>query len=193
MRFALALMILTLLVPAALAKDEMMDPTARGPAVGDLIPSDLATIDQDGKSRNFENLTAENGLVLVFFRSAKWCPFCKRQLIDIAKHADEITSRGFALATLSYDKLENIQRFVEEYDPGFTMLSDQGSVVIDAFGIRNEKYGMGHYAHGVPHPMIFIIGPDKTVLAKLAEKGYKKRPPVSAIVEQIDSLSPSKE
>jgi peroxiredoxin len=194
MRFALLTTLLLLIAPVALAKTAMpMDPTSRGPAIGTAIPSDLASTDQSGMARNFDNLKDDKGLVLVFYRSAKWCPYCKRQLLEIAKNADQITSRGYALAALSYDKLDTLKRYTYEHDPGFVMLSDPKSVVIDAFGIRNEKYGKMHFAYGVPHPMIFVIGPDGKIEAKLAEEGYKKRPPVSAVVEAIDALSTSVE
>ncbi len=171
------------------AEDTAIAPTMRGPAVGAVIPSDLTSIDQKGDPRSFENLSGPNGLVLVFIRSAKWCSFCKKQLAEVDAGAKEITTRGYALAVLSYDSLGDIQRYAHDHKPNFTMLSDRKSEVIDAFGIRNEKFGKMHYANGVPHPMIFVIGADKTVQAKLAEEGYKNRPSVTAITEAIDVLS----
>jgi peroxiredoxin len=192
MRLALITLFLAFFTQAAMAADEMA-PTDRGPAVGSVIPSNLASVDQNGKARNFETLTGENGLVLVFFRSAKWCPYCKRQLIDIATKSDAIISRGYGLAALSYDSVDILKRFDDSHKLGYTLLSDKGSKIIDTFGLRNEDYKNMAFAYGVPHPMIFVISPDKMVLAKLAEAGYKKRPPVSAVVEAIDALSASKE
>ncbi len=189
MRLVLILAFLTFVALPAFAEDGVMvDPMDRGPVVGTPIPSNLVSVDQDGTARSFENLTGPKGLVLVFFRSAKWCPFCKQQLMDIAVGAEEITSRGYNLAVLSYDSLNVIKRYVSEHEPGFIMLSDRKSEVIDAFGIRNEKYGALHFANGVPHPMIFVIGHDKVIQAKLAEDGYKTRPPVNAVTEAIDAL-----
>ena len=42
-----------------------------GPDRGAAVPSFKAT-DQDGNSQNFDSLTGENGLLLLFFRSADW-------------------------------------------------------------------------------------------------------------------------
>ena len=42
-----------------------------GPAVGAEAPSFQAT-DHLGKSRSFDDLSGENGLLLLFFRSADW-------------------------------------------------------------------------------------------------------------------------
>lgn len=192
MRIALTVVFLAFFAQLAFANEDMA-PTDRGPAVGSIIPSDLASIDQYGMARNFETLTGDNGLVLVFFRSAKWCPFCKRQLIDIAAKSDAIVSRGYGLAALSYDSVDILKRFNDGHKLGYTLLSDHGSKIIDRFELRNEDYKNMAFAYGVPYPMIFIISPDKVVLAKLAEEGYKDRPPVSAIVEAIDALPATKE
>lgn len=42
-----------------------------GPAVGAKAPSFQAT-DHLGKARSFDDLSGENGLLLLFFRSADW-------------------------------------------------------------------------------------------------------------------------
>ena len=47
------------------------DPMSVGPAVGSQAPAFEAT-DHLGQSRNFESLTGESGLLLLFFRSADW-------------------------------------------------------------------------------------------------------------------------
>ncbi|PHS24631.1 MAG: alkyl hydroperoxide reductase [Robiginitomaculum sp.] len=193
MRIVVIIAGLLFLAPMALAMDEAtMDPTKRGPAVGAMIPSDLTSTDQDGKARSFDNLKGEKGLVLVFYRSAKWCPYCKRQLVDISKNMSEITSRGYGLAALSYDSTDILKRFSDDRNLGYTLLSDPKSEIIDTFGIRNEGYKNMAFAYGVPHPMIFVIGPDMVIQAKLAEDGYKKRPPVHAVAEAIDALAATK-
>lgn len=42
-----------------------------GPAVGSKIPA-FEAVDQSGDTRDFESLRGENGLLLLFFRSADW-------------------------------------------------------------------------------------------------------------------------
>ena len=66
------------------------------------------------------------------------------------------------------------------------MLSDEGSSTIRAFGILNEDFAQDHFAYGVPHPHVYVVGTDGTVQAVLAEETYKKRPTVEAIVEAIE-------
>ena len=45
-------------------------PTA-GPERGAVVP-EFEAVDQSGESREFKDLTGENGLLLLFFRSADW-------------------------------------------------------------------------------------------------------------------------
>ncbi len=188
MRLFMLIAFVVLAFPAFANGNAAIKPTDRGPAVGAAIPSDLSTIDQSGKPRHFDNLKGPKGLVLVFFRSAKWCPYCKRQLIDINTGAKAITARGYGLAALSYDPVQVLKRYGEAHDIGYTLLSDPDSKVIDAFGIRNEGYKNMAFAYGVPYPMIFIISPHGIVQAKLAEEGYKKRPPVGAVIAALNKL-----
>ncbi|MCF6291884.1 MAG: peroxiredoxin family protein [Robiginitomaculum sp.] len=191
---AILISIMFLVVSSAgFADDGAMAATDRGPEIGAMIPSDLTSIDLSGEVTNFDGVVGENGLVLAFVRSVKWCPFCKTQVKDLVSGVADINARGYSLVVLSYDSPKHTKAFAEEYELDFTLLSDRKSEVIDDFGIRNDKYGKFHFANGVPHPMIFIIGADKTIQAKLAEKGYKDRPPVPLIAQTIDSIIAAKE
>jgi len=169
--------------------EEMTAPDV-GPAVGEVISLDFATTDQDGNPQSFETFAGEKGAVVVFFRSAKWCPFCQMQLIDLNTNAvKEINARGYGMAAISYDPTKDLARFDQKWKVDFPMLSDNGSKMIDALGIRNEDYKEGHYAHGVPHPVIFILDKNKKVIAKLNREGYRDRPEPAVILETLDSLS----
>ncbi|WP_262694002.1 peroxiredoxin family protein [Kordiimonas aquimaris] len=161
-----------------------------GPAIGDVIEMDFAAPDQDGNLQSFETFAGEKGAVVVFFRSAKWCPFCQMQLIDLNTNAmKDIKGRGYGMAAISYDPPKDLARFDAKWKVGFPLLSDDGSKMINALGIRNEEYKEGHYAHGVPHPVIFVLDKDKKVIAKLNREGYRDRPEPTVLIEALDSLS----
>ena len=49
-----------------------------GPPVGTKAPDIGTRLDQTGKPRTLADLMSKNGLVLLFFRSADWCPFARR-------------------------------------------------------------------------------------------------------------------
>jgi peroxiredoxin len=158
-----------------------------GPATGSQIPPLHAT-DAAGKPADLTSITGKSGVVLIFFRSAKWCPFCQKQLIEFRDAQAPLEARGYKLAAISYDPPEILTQFAKQREIGYTLLSDTGSVTIDAFGLRDPQYESGSFAYGVPRPVILIISPKGVILAKLAEEGYKIRPSVQSVLETVDGL-----
>ncbi len=158
-----------------------------GPAVGSRIPP-IAAHDMAGKPVTVRGLSDKNGVVLVFFRSAKWCPYCQKQLIELKDAKAPLAQRGYRLVALSYDPPEVLTRFSEQREIPYAFLSDTGSATIDAFKLRDPQYKPDSFAYGVPMPAIFVISPRGVVQAKLAEEGYKTRPPVAAVLAAVDGL-----
>lgn len=157
--------------------------------VGEMIPIDLSLQNQSGEVQSFENLVGDKGVVLVFVRSADWCPYCQVQLLDLrGEDGKRITDLGYNIVTISYDTPELLKKFGDRYGFDHMMLSDTDSKTIKAFGILNETFAPDHFAYGVPNPHVYVVGRDKNIKAVLAEESYKKRPQVDAIVEAIEEL-----
>ncbi len=163
----------------------MIAQPATAAEIGDNIPHKLEVPNQDGTLQSFDTLKGEKGAVLVFIRSADWCPFCQAQLIDLGNRASEIESLGYSLVIISYDDIEKLKAFSTKYGFGYTLLSDKGSEIIKAFDILNTDMDPASSYYGVPHPTIFVVNRHGVIRNKLAEEGYKKRPPVEAIIEAI--------
>jgi peroxiredoxin len=159
-----------------------------GPPVGTKAPDIGTRLDQTGKPRTLADLMSKNGLVLLFFRSADWCPFCKAQLIDVNGGVAEIQKRGYGLAALSYDSPEILAAFTAKRNIAYTLLSDPKSEVIDLYKLRDPQYPPGSRAYGVPRPIIFVLDPDGIIKAKLYEESFKDRPPVTAVISKLDAL-----
>ena len=160
-----------------------------GPAVAARLPDIGTPLDQAGKPRSLDSLMGDKGLVLFFFRSAAWCPYCQAQLIDLNSRAGDIESRGYRLAGISYDQPEVLAGFVAKRGITYTLLSDPKSEIIDRYGLRDPQYGAGSKAYGVPRPIIFVIGRDGVVKAKLFEETFMKRPPVGLVIETLDKTA----
>ena len=158
-----------------------------GPAVGAHIPA-FAAKDSTGAARSFESLQGKKGVVLVFFRSARWCPFCQAQLIDLKAVQAPLAERGYTLAALSYDPAPALATFAEKRGVAYTLLSDDGSKMIDAFKLRDPQYAAGAFAYGVPKPAIFVIDRKGVVKAKLALEGYKVRPGNDVLLKAVDGV-----
>jgi peroxiredoxin len=160
-----------------------------GPAVGAQAPSIGTPPDSTGKPRALTSLTGEKGVVLVFFRSAAWCPYCQAQLIALNDGRTDIEKRGYRLAAISYDQPEVLAGFVARRGIAYPLLSDPKSEIIDRYGLRDPQYPPGSRAHGVPRPIIFVIGRTGTIEAKLYEETYRTRPPLSLVLETLDKLA----
>jgi len=155
--------------------------------VGDQLPTKLELSDKDGNAQSFDSVKGEKGAVLVFVRSADWCPYCQVQLLDLrGEDGARITDLGYSIVTVSYDAPELLNKFATRYKFEHTMLSDEGSGTIKAFGVLNEDFAPDHFAYGVPHPHVYIVNAQGVIQAVLAEESYKVRPKVDVIVEAIE-------
>jgi peroxiredoxin len=159
-----------------------------GPRIGTRVPDIGNPPDQTGTPRSLQSLMGENGLVLFFFRSADWCPYCQAQMIDLNTAVAAIERRGYRMAGISYDSPQILKTFIERRQIGYTLLSDPKSEIIDRYGLRDPQYPQGNPAYGVPRPIIFILDKTGTIKAKLYEETYTKRPPASLVVSTIDKV-----
>ncbi len=93
-----------------------------------------------------------------------------------------IERQGLRIAAISYDSQEVLQNFALKYQIGFPLLSDRDSAVIRSFGILNTNIAAGLRAHGVPHPVEYLIAEDGKVVRKYFVPNYQHRVTASAVV-----------
>lgn len=147
--------------------------------VGDKAPR-FSLQDQSGATVSLADLTAKGPVAVVFYRSADWCPVCKRHLVKLQDGLAAIEAAGLELVAISYDPVETLARFTEARSIGFTLLSDPGSATIKAWELLNEEAaGKGN---GIPHPMTYVVGSDGIIKAKLGHEGYRNRHSVEELV-----------
>lgn len=158
-----------------------------GIAVGETAPVGIELRDASGNPTTLSDQMGANGAVVVMVRSADWCPFCKLQLMDHSKIADDIEERGYNLVSLSYDEPAVLADFAADMDRPFTLLSDTESLFIDGVGLRDPAYGPDHHGHGVPHASILVLAPEGTVQAKFVTADYRQRPGNEFVLDMIDS------
>ncbi len=182
-----AFAILALAAPVAASAQMPGKPIDIGPAVGAVAPA-LVAKDAAGKPRDLASVSGKKGVVLVFFRSARWCPFCQHQLIDLKAVQAPLAERGYGLAAISYDAPDALATFAEKQGVAYPLLSDDGSKMIDAYKLRDPQYAPHSFADGVPKPSIFVLDRAGVVKAKLAYDGYKVRPENISILALVDGV-----
>ena len=102
--------------------------------------------------------------------------------------ADEFENIGVGVVGMTYDKPEVIKAFHEKWNVSYPVLRDVERAHVEAWGVRNEEYGPGTFAYGVPHPGVVLISADGEILAKWAERGYRSRADWSEVLEQVTAI-----
>lgn len=93
-----------------------------------------------------------------------------------------LEKEGVCIAAVSYDSQETLSSFAEKYQVRFPLLSDRDSAVIRSFGIFNTNIAPGLRAHGVPHPVEYLLAPDGMVIRKYFVPNYQHRVTASAVI-----------
>jgi peroxiredoxin len=158
-----------------------------GPAVGATLPV-IEAQDQDGARRSVASLAGERGLVLLVTRSADWCPFCQAQLIGLEAVRAQIEQRGWKLAAITTDTVEELARFDQRRSIGYTMLSDEQAQIVRQLDLLDPTQPPGRRHNGLPVPTILFVSPQGEVRAKLGDANYRVRPVPAVVLSTLDSL-----
>lgn len=178
----------------------LADASQIGLAVGAPAP-DSSLPDQAGRSRDFASLAGPRGLILVFFRSADWCIYCKSELVQLQRDYAALKQSGYGLAAISYDSAAVLKDFATRKGIEFPLLGDHESSVIRAFGVVNREFRKGMQVdvqtekvylsslgnvpvYGLAYPAVFVIGPDRKVAWRFVSESAELRLTGSAILER---------
>ena len=164
------------------------DASAIGPEIGSRIDLNLPVTTSHGEAGTLRRFGFRKPMMLVFFRSAKWCPYCQAQLKALGPVADAAAKKGVRFAVVSYDDPAVLNEFGAKNALGYMMLSDKGSTTIDALSLRDPRYPPGNFAYGVPYPTTLMIAADGTIRGKIVETDYKIRPSQADLIALLDTL-----
>lgn len=152
---------------------------AIGPAVGARIATTATLLDQSGKPTTLGALAGKRGTMIVLFRSAKWCPYCQRQLKELGPLAVEARARGVGFAAISYDKPAELSAFAAKQGLAYPLYSDPNGAMFAKLGLTDPRYPKDNFAYGVPYPTTLLLDPAGRVKAKSVETDYKIRPTIA--------------
>jgi peroxiredoxin len=161
------------------------DQTARGqdktgPAIGTKAPA-FKLKDQTGKERSLEEFLKKGKVALVFYRSAGWCPFCQKHLVQMQSDLKELEAASFSVVGISYDSVDTLATFADKRKITFTLLSDPGSKTIVAYGLLNKE--AAGKAEGIAYPGTIVLDREGVVRAKLFMDGYRDRHTASDLLK----------
>jgi peroxiredoxin len=143
-----------------------------GLRTGEKAP-DFSCVDQFGKTQTLETLRGPNGTVLLFYRSADWCPYCKGQLMQLQAAKERFEKQGLKVAGVSYDNVEILKYFADRRKIEFPLLSDPDSKIIRMYQVLNSE-AAGPNA-GMARPGYFYIDAEGVIREKFFEAKYRER------------------
>jgi len=127
-----------------------------------------------------------NGLMLVFYRSADWCPYGKTQLAELQTRAADLAKNGIGLAAVSYDAVPILADFSKRRRITFPLLSDPRSATIRRYGILNTTVPeTNQQSHGIPFPGTFMLNTQGVVTSRFFEQAYQERSTVGSIMARL--------
>jgi peroxiredoxin len=129
--------------------------------------------DQFGAEQTLDSLRGAKGTVLLFYRSADWCPYCKGQLIQLQAAKVRFENQGIKLAGISYDSVDILKYFADRRKIEFPLLSDPDSKIIRMYQVLNsEATGPNQ---GMSRPGYFFIDTGGVIREKFFEAKYRER------------------
>lgn len=182
-RTSLAAFSIGLLTALATAADPAEEKT--GLKTGTKAPA-FTLKDQNGNERSLGEFTKRGKVAIVFYRSADWCPFCQKQLVQLQKDVKKFEDAGVAVVGISYDPVDVLAKFAGKQKITYPLLSDPESKTIKAFGLLNpEAKGK---MEGISYPGTVLLDKDGVIRAKLFFEGYKERAGADAVLKAVGDL-----
>jgi peroxiredoxin len=185
-----------------------IDVSKLGPQVGVRVP-DFSLKDQNGKTWTLSSLMGPKGAMIMFYRSADWCPYCKTQLLDLQDRFKDLQAQGLGVAAISYDSQEILAAFSAKHGITFPLLADVGSEIIKRYGILNpvpeeafgpdkddplvkadvQRYVSGGNPNarmvGIAFPGAFFIDRQGRVTSRFFEDFYVERSTMASLMLKV--------
>lgn len=108
---------------------------------------DFSLPDKDGKAHSLSDYRGQK--VIVYFYPAASTPGCTTQACDFRDNLASLQGAGYVVLGVSKDKLPALQKFAENENLGFPLLSDEDLSVHHAYGAFGEKSMYGKTVMGV--------------------------------------------
>ena len=108
---------------------------------------DFSLPDKDGKAHSLSDYRGQK--VIVYFYPAASTPGCTTQACDFRDNMASLQGAGYVVLGVSKDKLPALQKFAENENLGFPLLSDEDLSIHHAYGAFGEKSMYGKTVMGV--------------------------------------------
>lgn len=141
---------------------------------------DFTLPDETGNDRSLSEFRGQ--WVVLYFYPKDDTPGCTKEACTIAEAYSDFTDNGAIVLGVSKDSPESHQKFKTKYNLPFTLLADETTEMIDAYGAWQERSMYGKKFMGTVR-MSYLIDPD----GKIA-RVYPKVTPTEHAGELLQDL-----
>jgi peroxiredoxin Q/BCP len=124
--------------------------------VGDRAP-DFTLPDQDGMEHSLIDYRGQ--WVLLYFYPKDMTPGCTTEACSIRDSRAAFKQQKLVVLGVSADSVKRHKKFADKHELPFTLLSDEGKIMLRSYGVWGKKKFMGHEFEGVMRQS-FLIDPD---------------------------------
>ena len=136
--------------------------------------------DQSNKLHSLSDYLGKK--VVIYFYPKDNTPGCTKQACLFRDTYLEFKRLGVEFIGISKDSSKSHQKFVDDFGLPFILLSDEEKVVIDQFGVWQEKMMYGKVTHGVARTT-FVLDESHNVV-----KVYEKANPDTNALDILEFL-----
>lgn len=154
--------------------------------VSEKIPA-VSLFDPSGNTVDLTALLKEKPSILLFYRGG-WCPYCTRQLADVATVQQDLEQMGYQVIAISPDRPEKFEATGKKASGSIRLLSDGNGELSRAMGIafaapaNYEKILKDNADPAfLPVPAVFIVNEEGTILFEYINPDYKVRMPAALL------------
>lgn len=146
---------------------------------GDTIPN-IVLPDQNGKMFDVKKETAGKNVVLFFYPKDD-SPGCTKQACSFRDNYEDFVDANAVVIGISGQSVKSHKTFAEKYHLSYTLLSDEGNKIREAFGVPANLFGL------LPGRVTYIVDKNGKVI-DLFNSQTKVQEHVHRAIEIINHL-----
>ena len=133
--------------------------------IGKKAPA-ISLLDSDGKKRTLKEFLGSK--VVLYFYPKDNTSGCTAESCDFRDVFPKFKKANSVIIGISPDSVESHKKFAEKFQLPFVLLSDEGKVILEKYGVWKEKSMYGRKYMGVERTTILID--EKGIIRKIYPK-----------------------
>lgn len=165
--------------------------------IGESVPN-ITLTSTDGKSILTSALFQEKPTIAVFYRGG-WCPYCNKQLAELAKMESDILAMGYQIVAISPDAPASLKATMGKNELKYQLYSDSKGELMKAIGIAFqaperakpyiEKGSEGINKDMLPVPTVLVLDKTGLILFEYISPNYQKRMSGQMLMAVLKSIA----